>query len=160
VLSGANFGDNRVLDARADAPADMGEPERITIQVERVDDLVQGPVRVIKIDTQGSEWHALSGMTRALEASPQVALLLEFWPYALRGASPEHMLAWLVEHGFTIGKATAAPYPMDPARILRQARSRDPVKGGLDLYAVRGLPFHVGGMATRLRSLARSLRED
>lgn len=160
ALDRANFGDNRVLDGRAKRPADMAESETLAIDVVRVDDVAPGPARVIKIDTQGSEWHALQGMRGVLEQSPAVALLLEFWPYALRGARPEELLAWLVAQGFTLGKATAAPYPMTPARILRQARARDPVKGGLDLYGVRGLPFHVGGLATRLRSLARSLKED
>lgn len=159
-LSAANFGDNRVVVDGAARPADMGRGERLVIAVERVDDLVHGPVRVVKIDTQGSEWHALLGMQRTLAASPQVALLLEFWPYALRGAAPEELLAFLAQQRFTIGKATAAPYPMSPDRILKQARARDPVKGGLDLYAVRGLPFHVDGWRTRLRALARNLRED
>jgi hypothetical protein len=48
---------------------------------------------------------------------------------------------------------------MDPDRILRQALARDPVKGGIDLYGTRGLPFHVAGAGGRLRSLWRSLRE-
>jgi hypothetical protein len=138
----------------------MGSGTRLTIQVERVDDLIEGPVRVVKIDTQGSEWHALQGMRSTLDVSAEMAMLIEFWPYALRGARPETLLDFLVALGFTIGKATAAPYPMAPGRILRQARARDPVKGGLDLYAVRGLPFHVDGWRTRLRALARNLRED
>src|SRR5262249_42586900 len=100
------------------------------------------------------------GMREVLAQSPAVALLLEFWPYALRGASPEELLASLARRGFTIGKATAAPYPMSPERILRQALARDPVRGGLDLYATRGVPFHVGGVARRLRGYVRSLRED
>jgi FkbM family methyltransferase len=160
ALARSNFGDNRVLDERAGVPADLGGVETIEIDIVRVDDVVSGPFRVIKIDTQGSEWHALQGASRALASSREVALLMEFWPYALRGTTPEKLLEFLVEQGFTIGKATAAPYPMTPERILRQARARDPVKGGLDLYAVRGLPFHVGGLASRVRSLARSLRED
>jgi FkbM family methyltransferase len=159
-LAAANFGDNRVVDSSGERPADMGVGERLEIRVERVDELVKGPVRVVKIDTQGSEWHALQGMRGVIDASPSVALLLEFWPYALRGAKPETLLDFLVALAFTVGKATAAPYPMTPARILRQARARDPVKGGLDLYAVRGLPFHIGGLATRLRGMARNLRED
>jgi nucleoid-associated protein YgaU len=99
----------------------MGEGPTVEARVERVDDVAPGAARVIKIDTQGSEWLALQGMRGVLEASPQVALLLEFWPYALRGTSPEELLVWLARQGFTIGKATAAPYPMSPARILRQA---------------------------------------
>ncbi|MBI5364157.1 MAG: FkbM family methyltransferase [Planctomycetes bacterium] len=160
ALARANFGDNRVLDASAAAPADMRGAETLEIELARVDDLVQGPVRVIKIDTQGSEWLALQGAEQLLDASPRCALLLEFWPYALRGAKPEELLAFLAERSFTLGKATAAPYPMQPARILKQALARDPVKGGLDLYGTRGVPFHVLGLSSRLRALARSFRED
>lgn len=160
ALARTNLGDNRVLDSGADRPADMGAGERIEIEVDRVDDRVQGAFDVVKIDTQGSEWHALQGMPRVLEASRKVALLVEFWPYALRGAQPAQLLEFLAAQGFTMGKATAAPYPMSPARILKQALARDPVKGGLDLYGTRGAPFHVGGLGGRLRSIVRSLRED
>lgn len=159
ALANTNFGDNRLLDARADRPADMGSGQEIEIAVERVDDHVQGPVRVLKIDTQGSEWHALQGASAMLAASSHVALLLEFWPYALRGATPEQLIAWLLERDFKLGKATAAPYAMTAERILRQARARDPVKGGLDLYGTRGLPFHVGGTLDYARATWRSWRE-
>lgn len=159
ALAPRNRGDNRVLDAGAARPADLPGAEEIEIRVERVDALVEGPVSLIKIDTQGSEWLALQGARELLARSPQLALLLEFWPYALRGAEPATLLRFLAEQGFTVGKATAAPYPMAPERILRQALARDPVKGGLDLVAVRGVPFHVLGAAARLRSLWRSLRE-
>lgn len=159
AIAAANFGDNRLLDASSSRPSDMGAGREIEIAVERVDDHVRGPVRVLKIDTQGSEWHALQGARALLDASPDLALLLEFWPYALRGATPAELIALLHERGFRIGKATAAPYPMDAARILRQAGARDPVRGGLDLYATRGLPFHVGGPLAYARSLWRSWRE-
>ena len=49
---------------------------------------------------------------------------------------------------------------MEAERILRQARARDPVKGGLDLYGTRGVPFHVGGTIEHARSLWRSWRES
>jgi FkbM family methyltransferase len=159
ALAARNFGDNRVLDDGAGAPKDMRDAETLAIELARVDDRVRGPFRVIKVDTQGSEWLALQGARAALDASPACALLIEFWPYALRGAKPEELLAFLAAQGFTLGKATAAPYPMRPERILKQALARDPVKGGLDLYATRGVPFHVLGLPARLRSMARSLRE-
>jgi FkbM family methyltransferase len=158
ALAPANHGDNRVVDG-ADAPADLTGAELLTIQVERVDDHVRGPVRLLKIDTQGSEWFALQGAADLLLASPRLALLIEFWPYALRGAQPEELLALLEHGGFTLGKATAAPYPMTRMRILNQALARDPVRGGIDLYGTKGLPFHVGGPKARLRALWRSLRE-
>lgn len=160
AVGAGNFGDNRVLDAGAARPDDMGAGETIEIAIERVDDHVRGPARVLKVDTQGSEFLALRGARELLAASPELALLIEFWPYALRGARPEELLDLLIGQGFTLGKATAAPYPMQPERILKQALARDPVKGGIDLYGTRGLPFHVGGLGARLRSFARDLRED
>ena len=160
ALGRENFGDNRVLDAGAARPSDMGDGRTVEIRIERVDDVAPGPARVVKIDTQGSEWLALQGMKGVLDASPELALLIEFWPYALRGAAPEELLRFLASLRFTIGKATAAPYPMTVERILRQALRRDPVRGGLDLYATRGVPFHVGGVGRRLRGFVRSLREE
>lgn len=160
VLAGRNHGDNRVLDAGGEVPGDLAGAETLEIEIRPVDDLVQGPVRVLKIDTQGSEWKALQGARKLLDASPELALLMEFWPYALRGAEPRQLLDFLFERGFRLGKATEAPYPMTPERILKQALARDPVKGGLDLYGTRGLPFHTGGLTRRLHGLWRGLRED
>jgi FkbM family methyltransferase len=159
ALAEKNRGDNRVLDERAARPADMGPGAELLIEIAPVDELVRGPARVLKIDTQGSEWLALQGARELLRASPSLALLIEFWPYALRGAAPEELLALLAREGFTLGKATAAPYPMAPERILAQARTANPVKGGFDLYGVRGLPFHVLGWKRRLHGLARSVKE-
>lgn len=157
----SNLGDNRVLGRGAQAPPDMGGSELLEIRIEPVDALVEGPVRVLKVDTQGSEWLALQGARRLLAQSPELALLIEFWPYALRGAEPERLLAHLQDElGFQLGKATEAPYPMPGQRILKQALARDPVKGGLDLYGTRGLPFHVLGPRARLHGLWRRLRED
>jgi hypothetical protein len=159
ALSRANRGDNRVLEGAGPVPADMPRPEVVEIEVRTVDELVDGPVRFLKADTQGSEWLALQGARKLFERSQQMALLMELWPYALREASPEQLLRFLIERGFTLGKATAAPYPMDAERILRQVSSREPVRGGIDLYGTRGLPFHVGGFRTRIRSLFRSFKE-
>lgn len=160
AIGASNLGDNRVLDAAHARPQDMGSGQEVEIEIAPVDELVQGSVGFVKIDTQGSEWLAIQGARKLLEASPDLGLLIEFWPYALRGASPEQLLSELDAMGFTLGKATEAPYPMSTARILEQALARDPVRGGLDLYGVRGKrPFHVLGTAARLRGVARSLKE-
>ena len=59
-----------------------------------------------------------------------------------------------------LGKATEAPYVMEPERVLRQALRREPLRGGLDLYGVRGdAPFHVLGTKARLHGMVRSLKE-
>jgi FkbM family methyltransferase len=160
ALARGNHGDNRVLDEGTALPQDMDRAEGIEIRVERVDDHVLGPVDVLKIDTQGSEWLALQGARELLGASPKLALLLEFWPYALRGCEPRQLLEFLVAEGFTLGKATAAPYPISAERLLKQSAHGDPVKGGFDLYCVRGVPFHVLGAATRVKAILRSMREE
>ena len=159
VLAAKNHGDNRVVDDASGA-ADLSDGECLTIQIAPVDEFVTQPARFLKVDTQGSEWLALQGSRGLLDASPDLALLLEFWPYALRGASPEQLLAFLAEQGFTLGKATDAPYPMTTERILAQSQGRDPVKGGMDLYGVRGRrPFHVLGAYQRFKGLVRSIKE-
>lgn len=160
-IGAGNFGDNRVVEPGAARPKDMGQGASVEIAIAPVDEFVQGPVRFLKVDTQGSEWLALEGARRLLAASPDLGLLIEFWPYALRGARPEQLVQRLFELGFTLGKATEAPYPMKPERILRQALGRDPVRGGLDLYGARGAaPFHVLGLRARLHGLVRNLKED
>jgi FkbM family methyltransferase len=160
-IAARNFGDNRVVDAGSARPADMGAGQSIEIEIAPVDELVQGPVRFLKVDTQGSEWLALQGARKLLEASADLGLLIELWPYALRGATAKELLELLQSLGFTLGKATEAPYPMPVERILKQALARDPVRGGLDLYGVRGsLPFHVLGLGPRLHGFVRGLKED
>lgn len=160
AIGAGNFGDNRVVDG--ERPKDMGKGVEVEIRIAPVDEFVSGPFQFIKIDTQGSEWLALEGMKKVMDASRDCAMLLEFWPYALRGCTPEQLLDRLFGYGFTIGKATEAPYPMTKERILKQALDprRDPVKGGIDLYGTRGRPFHVVDLKNRVRSFVRSLKED
>lgn len=161
VLAAKNHGDNRVLDESSGVPEDLGEAEEVTIRVERVDDHVKGPIDALKIDTQGSEFLALQGAKEVLAASPRLGLLLEYWPYALRGCTPRELLELLDREGFTLGKATDAPFPMKIDRIEAQVSRRDPVKGGIDLYGTRGgAPFHVLGAKARFKGFVRSLKED
>jgi len=163
ALDPRNFGDNRVIEGAA--PADMHAARELEIEIAPVDELlpesfVQGGINFAKLDTQGSEWLALQGMRTTLAHSPRMALLIEFWPYALRGARPDELLQFLTAQGFTLGKATEAPFPMSAERILAQVSRRDPVKGGIDLWGTRGTPFHVLGLKARLHGLVRSLKED
>lgn len=160
ALAPENHGDNRVVQGD-EAPDDMQRAELVTIEIAPVDEIVTGPVDFLKVDTQGSEWLAVSGAQELLASSPDLAILLEFWPYALRGASAEQLLDHLFGLGFSLGKATDAPFTMTKDRILGQMSRRDPVRGGIDLYGTRGRkPFHVLGAKARLKGLLRSFKED
>lgn len=57
------------------------------------------PVDVMKIDTQGSEVAALLGMRTTLERSPDMRMVLEFWPYGLEqcGTTVEALMELLTQ---------------------------------------------------------------
>ena len=102
--SAFNSGDNR-LD-RASAAHDAVE-----VRVERFDDF-QPDSRpdFVKIDVQGHELAALSGMERALSANPNVQVLFEFAPAALRkaGTAPALLLEFFRERGFELYETEGA----------------------------------------------------
>ena len=85
---------------------DTGEKrDTISVKCYRLDDFLEnGKVDFIKIDIQGYEYRALSGMKKTLETNRDIKLLLEFWPYGLKAAgdSPESFLRLLRISGFTI----------------------------------------------------------
>jgi FkbM family methyltransferase len=97
-LSDENRGDHRVYDS------DDGRPS-VTIDAVRLDDFFEVPPRVdaIKMDIQGAERHALSGMRRLLESNRKLLLVTEFWPAALHraGSVPSEYFDALVALGFT-----------------------------------------------------------
>jgi len=96
--SAFNSGDNR-LDR-----ASMGH-DAVEVKVERFDDLLpDSKPDFVKIDVQGHELAALSGMERALSASPNGRVLFEFSPAALRraGTAPDLLLEFFRERGFEL----------------------------------------------------------
>jgi FkbM family methyltransferase len=106
--SAFNSGDNRL--GRASVGYDAVE-----VKVERFDDL-QPDSRpdFVKIDVQGHELAALSGMERALSANLNVRVFFEFSPAALRkvGTEPELLLQFFRERGFEL-------YETEGARLKR-----------------------------------------
>jgi FkbM family methyltransferase len=98
--SGDNSGDHRL------APAAEGRAE-LAVETVRLDDYFAGQevrVGVVKMDIQGSEAGALSGMRGLLSGSPGVALFCECWPHGLAraGASPQAFLSELEGLGFSL----------------------------------------------------------
>jgi FkbM family methyltransferase len=80
----------------------------IEIDTIPIDDLLQdegiSSVDVIKIDVQGYEGHVIEGLAQTICHSPQVQILMEFWPYGLRsaGTDPFDFLRRLDELGLVI----------------------------------------------------------
>lgn len=63
-----------------------------------------GPVSFVKIDVQGYELAVCQGMQETLRQNPDVTIVLEFMPSAMRelGFEPSHLIDFLVERDFNI----------------------------------------------------------
>lgn len=66
-------------------------------------------VDFIKMDIQGYEYHALSGMTRVLQDNNQLKILMEYFPYGLEasGCSGSKLRTFLMERGFLLYSITS-----------------------------------------------------
>jgi FkbM family methyltransferase len=93
-----NSGDNRLGESTSDA-------KPIEVEVARLDDFL--PVRTvqfIKLDVQGHELAALTGMQEVIASSPDVRVFFEFCPGGLRATNtpPESLLNFFRERGFDL----------------------------------------------------------
>jgi FkbM family methyltransferase len=98
--SDSNAGDHRAYDS-ADGRAAVAVE---TVALDRYLDRPGLRIDFIKMDIQGSEWHALRGMRGLLARHPRLKMLMEFWPVGLRrcGASAAAVLGLLEEAGFSL----------------------------------------------------------
>jgi len=64
----------------------------------------QGGVSFVKIDVQGYELAVCQGMQDILRKNPEVAIVLEFMPLAMRelGFNPSHLLDFFWDRGFEV----------------------------------------------------------
>jgi FkbM family methyltransferase len=111
--SAFNSGDNRL------GHASVGH-DAVEVRVERFDDIQpDSKPDFVKIDVQGHELAALSGMERALSANLNVRVLFEFSPAALRkaGTAPDLLLEFFRERGFEL-------YETEGARLKELRNSR------------------------------------
>jgi FkbM family methyltransferase len=120
--SAFNSGDNRL------GPASMGQ-DTLEVKVERFDDLQTGSnFDFVKIDVQGHELAALSGMEGALSRGLNVRVLFEFAPAALRkaGTAPELLLEFFQERGFELYETEGARLRglQDSRRLIANLRGR------------------------------------
>jgi FkbM family methyltransferase len=75
--------------------------QTIPVQVVPLDELVRGPVHLIKVDVEGGEIAALEGMSRILrEQTPR--LIVEWHPVLqlAAGHGVTHLPQWLLDHGY------------------------------------------------------------
>jgi len=118
-----NSGDNRLGGSKPGA-------QSIEVEVARLDEVLPvQTVQFIKLDVQGHELGALTGMHRVLESSPDVRVLFEFWPTGLRAAnaSPESLFKFFQERGFLIyelekGQARTLETPVSVVSKLGEKR--------------------------------------
>lgn len=103
--------DNLNVDHRA-FPTEGESRRTISIRSTRLDDYFKPGERVdlIKMDLQGFELHALRGANRVLADNPNIELLLEFCPLALKqaGANGNDLIAALREKGMMIRQFSSA----------------------------------------------------
>ncbi|HEV2499371.1 MAG TPA: FkbM family methyltransferase [Terriglobia bacterium] len=63
--------------------------ETVTVMTKTLDEIVQDPVDVIKIDAEGSEPFILEGMKATLARSPRIKIVMEFNLQALQAAGKD-----------------------------------------------------------------------
>jgi FkbM family methyltransferase len=87
------------------------ERDKILVPCVTLDDYFNDgkSVDFIKIDIQGYEYHALSGMTRVLHDNNQLKILMEYFPYGLEasGCSGSILRTFLMERGFLLYSITS-----------------------------------------------------
>ena len=108
-----------------DAPGrDMlGDTERaVTVQAVRLDDLLaelRRPVNVIKIDVEGAEVHAFTGLERTLTANPNVVVMFEWARAQIEsvGDTPRALADLVDSYGFKL-KLLETGETIDTERLL------------------------------------------
>lgn len=82
-LSETNWGDHQIYsrgESRQSIPVELLKGDDFFKErIDRID--------LLKIDTQGAEYHVLSGLEATLRSSlPELRIIIEFWPFGLRKA--------------------------------------------------------------------------
>ncbi len=90
-----NTGDSRSYDV-------PGAGQVIAVPGLALDDVIVGPVDLVKLDIQGTDHVAMRGMSRIIEQY-HPTFVTEFWPDAIReyGDDPVQVLAWFRELGYS-----------------------------------------------------------
>jgi FkbM family methyltransferase len=106
-----------------DALADLDDTEDV-IDVEGVplDDLLAGLARVdvVKVDVEGAEVHAFTGMETTLRSNPNITVLFEWSPAQIRnlGDDPAALIDQLAGYGFRFRLMESELQPIDRSGLL------------------------------------------
>jgi FkbM family methyltransferase len=91
------------------AHPDSADPDsnQVSVPLVSIDSFLQknpGPVSFVKIDVQGYELAVCQGMTETLRQNPEIAIVLEFMPSAMRelGFEPSSLIDFHVERDFKV----------------------------------------------------------
>jgi FkbM family methyltransferase len=131
--SGRNFGDHRVRSiagAPSFAEAEDGPRTYVRVAARALDSvlaergLTGRPIRVLKVDTQGSEVAIFRGAAGALAAT--AAMTAEFWPYGMRraGYDPAEYVALVSPHFGQFARLNTADIAMRPISELAADAAR------------------------------------
>lgn len=98
VRTPGNSGDSRVGLGREPLPVTGETP------CARLDDLIAPgtAVNFVKIDVQGREVHALSGMRRVVAEQSRLTMLVEYWPWGIREAGGDERDFFRLLGGFQL----------------------------------------------------------
>lgn len=90
-----NTGDSRTYDVPTAGQV-------LEVPAVAMDDVISGPVHLVKIDLQGTDHVAMRGMSRIIDEH-RPAIVTEFWPAAIReyGDDPITVLAWFRDLGYS-----------------------------------------------------------
>jgi FkbM family methyltransferase len=98
--SNIHHGDHRIYDPG------MDRYDVLSIQAVALDDyfVAKRSIDFIKMDIQGAEGLALAGMRKLIQGSPDLVILMEFWPEGIQktGCLPERILIDFINDGFKV----------------------------------------------------------
>lgn len=118
--SAVNYGDHRIYNGADDDRYNADRPRTtLTVPVTTVDAYVRAHglrVDFVKSDIQGAEARLWRGMRQTVAGRPDLRVLMEFWPYGIRGCGddPVALLDEIAGAGFGL-------YVLDGGSLRRRA---------------------------------------
>lgn len=98
------------------------EEETVEVEAATVDSLLAGVDRVdvVKVDVEGAEIHAFSGLSATMDRNPAMAVMFEWSPEQVRqvGGAPEALIDLLAGHGFGFRLLEEDLKAVDRSRLL------------------------------------------